>query len=77
MNSFDLNRLEDKVDILTDDVRKLVLFEERQAVQALAIVSLTTRLTSTEQRLDMWINRGVGVWAVVAVAMTLVKIFHP
>ena len=69
-----ISRLELKVDALTTAVNRLVLFEERQAVQALAIIENTrfidemsnkiiTRLENVEKKLDMWINRGLGVWA--------------
>ena len=71
------HRLERKVDDLTDAVTKLVLFEERQSVQAVSISHLTNRVESTEQKLAMWINRGVGVWAVVFVILTILKVFNP
>ena len=70
------HRLESKVDELTDAVTKLVLFEERQSVQAAAITSLTTRVESTERKLDMWVNRGIGVWAFAVSAFTLFKSFY-
>lgn len=73
----DISRLEGKVDTLTEAVNKLVLFEERQSVQSLALSSLTTRVTILEQKLDMWINRGVGVWALAATLFTLYKAFLP
>jgi hypothetical protein len=73
----DLSRLEVKVDILTVAINKLVLVEERQSVQALSITSLTARITILEQKLDMWINRGVGVWALAATLFTLYKAFVP
>ena len=73
----DISHLERKVDTLTEAVNKLVLFEERQSVQSLAISSLTTRVTVLEQKLDMWINRGVGVWALAATLFTLYKAFLP
>ena len=79
MNPHDpLHRLESKVDDLTDAVTKLVLFEERQSVQAIAITTLTARVDTSERKLDMWINRGVGVWAFAIAAFTLFKTFyHP
>lgn len=73
----DITRLERKVDSLTDAVTKLVLFEERQTVQALAIKGLTSRVTDFEQKLDMWINRGMGVWAFAFTAFTLYKTLGP
>lgn len=71
----DISRLENKVDTLTAAINKLVLVEERQSVQSLAISSLTTRITVLEQKLDMWINRGVGVWALAATLFTAYKMF--
>jgi hypothetical protein len=71
----DISRLEQKVDILTAAINKLVLVEERQSVQSLAIASLTTRVTILEQKLDMWINRGIGAWAVAATLFTFYKTF--
>lgn len=68
-------RLENKVDSLTDAITKLVLFEERQSVQALAISAIVTRVTITEQKLDMWINRGIGVWALAMTAFTFYKAY--
>ncbi len=67
----ELDRLERKVDSLLDAVTKLVLFEERQHVQATAITSLTYRTDKVEKKLDMWINRGVGAWAIAATALTI------
>ena len=71
----DISRLENKVDTLTAAINKLVLVEERQSVQSLAISSLTTRITVLEQKLDMWINRGVGAWALAATLFTIYKMF--
>ena len=73
----DISRLEGKVDVLTAAINKLVLVEERQSVQSIAIGSLTTRITILEQKLDMWINRGVGVWALAATLFTVYKAFTP
>ena len=69
----ELIRLENKVDTLLEAVTKLVIYEERQSVQAKAIADLTIRTTSVEQKLDMWINRGMGVWAVAAMAFAVYK----
>ena len=77
MTPSDFSRLEDKVDILTDAVTKLVLFEERQTVQALAINNLTIRTDAVERKLDMWINRGVGAWALLASVLAIFKISSP
>ena len=79
-----ISRLEIKVDALTTAVNRLVLFEERQAVQALAIIENTRfiddmsnkisgRLEHVEKKLDMWINRGLGVWAFAIALFALYK----
>ena len=73
----DLYRIESKVDDLTQAVTKLVLFEERQTVQAISIAALTLRVASTEQKLDMWVNRGIGVWALAVTLFTIYKAFAP
>lgn len=70
----ELLRLEQKVDGLTDAINKLVLFEERQFVQGQSLISLTERVTESEKKLDMWINRGIGVWALFATAASLYKL---
>ena len=66
-------RLESKVDTLLEAVTKLVIYEERQSVQAKALADLTIRTTTVEQKLDMWINRGMGVWALAAMALAVYK----
>lgn len=71
----DISRLEGKVDTLTVAINKLVLVEERQSVQSLAITSLTARITILEQKLDMWINRGVGIWAFATTLFVVFKTF--
>lgn len=65
------NRLEGKVDVLTDAISRLVLFEERQAVQSAAILDLASRTGITERKLDMWINRAAGGWAVLGILGTI------
>ena len=80
----DLARLERKLDQLTDAVSKLILLEERQITQASRLSVVEARLDggderqrSTEKKVDQWINRGIGMWAVLAclaaVAATLLK----
>ena len=78
MTTEPLNRLERKVDDLTDAVTKLVLFEERQTVQAATIITLSARVETSERKLEMWINRGVGIWMFAAAAFAVFKTFyHP
>ncbi len=95
----DLFRLESKVDALTGAINRLVLFEERQAVQALAIIEnskmtkevseklafrieqvdskVSTRVELLEIKLAMWINRGIGVWALAVTLFTVYKAVAP
>jgi Fe2+ transport system protein B len=68
----DFQRLETKVDRLTDAVMRLVLIEERQSTQGERIGACETKIAviesaqiKTDRILHMWINRGMGVWAAV------------
>lgn len=72
------NRLEDKVDKLTDAIAHLVRVEERQIAHTDLIAELQRRFESqredllmVDKKLDLWINRAVGVWAVSAVIWTV------
>lgn len=74
MTPENFQRLEDKVDTLTDAITRLVLFEERQSVQAVTLASLQANHTANVERLqaleglvNRWINRGIGAWAVAAI----------
>ncbi len=67
----DIARIENKVDDLTGAVTRLVLFEERQALQSVAIKELDARTLATDKKLDSWINRGIGVWFVVTILATI------
>jgi predicted anti-sigma-YlaC factor YlaD len=67
-------RLERKMDQLTDAVSKLILIEERQMTQAHRISDVEARQEeadkaqrATDAKVERWINRGVGMWAVVVV----------
>jgi hypothetical protein len=75
MTDTDFIRLETKVDQLTSAINRLVLFEERQAVMASSLATLTQRVTEAEQKLAMWVNRGVGAWALVGAVFALYKTF--
>jgi hypothetical protein len=77
----DFRRLEAKVDKLTDAVMRLVLVEERQTNQGARIGAVEQRLTAvevaqarTDQKVERWINRGIGVWAVAVVLFTVLEI---
>lgn len=80
MTDDDFKRLENKVDKLTDAVGKLILFEERQANQGQRIGSVESQcsihaatLLRVDQKLDQWINRGIGVWAAAVIVFSLVQ----
>lgn len=80
MTDSDFQRLESKVDKLTDAITKLVLVEERQANQGerigkceAAIAVHDSAINKTDRVLHQWINRGIGVWAAAAVLFTLVQ----
>jgi len=76
----DFQRLEAKVDKLTDAVMRLVLIEERQTTQGERIGACETKLavteaaiTKTDRKVDQWVNRGVGVWLAAVVLFTLAQ----
>lgn len=76
----DFSRLEGKVDKLADAIQRLILIEERQTTQGERIGKCESVLAvhdSSIQRVDgkveRWINRGIGVWAVAVVLFALVQ----
>lgn len=76
----DLRRIEGKVDKLTDAVMRLVLIEERQSTQGErigrcenAVAGHDSAISHLDKTVHMWINRGVGAWAVAAVMFALVQ----
>lgn len=76
----DLLRIESKVDRLSVAVEKLVLIEERQTTQGGRIGAIEQRVAAceasqqaTDRKVDMWINRGIGVWALAATLFALLK----
>ena len=76
----DFRRLEEKVDKLTDAVMRLVLLEERQSnmserigVAEQRIASNETAISKVDTKVERWINRGIGAWAVAAVLFTLIQ----
>jgi hypothetical protein len=80
MTDDDFRRLESKVDKLNDAVGKLVLIEERQANQGVRIGAVEAQLSvqdamlqRVDRKVDQWVNRGVGIWAAVAVVFSLVQ----
>jgi hypothetical protein len=80
MTDTDFQRLEAKVDKLTDAIQRLILIEERQSSQGERIGKCEAQIAvhdsainKTDRVLHQWINRGVGVWAAAAVLFTLVQ----
>jgi len=80
MTDDDFRRLEGKVDKLADAVTKLVLVEERlsnqgerigRAEQRIAIVESTS--SDLDRKVEMWINRGIGVWGLAVTVFALVQ----
>lgn len=76
----DFSRLEEKVDKLTDAVMRLVLLEERQTNQGARIgaveqrvMAAETGLTRVDSKVERWINRGIGAWAVAAALFALIQ----
>jgi hypothetical protein len=70
----DFDRLEAKVDILVERLEKVILFEERQKNQMKELNDLSAEITvlkaaqvATDKKVDQWINRGMGVWALAGV----------
>lgn len=77
----DFRRLEEKVDKLTDAVMRLVLIEERQSNMGVRIGAVEQRIADNElqtfkvdSKVERWINRGIGAWAVAAIIFTLVQV---
>lgn len=78
LDKADFDRLETKVDKLTDVVSRFLVAEERVSVQGQRIVVMEDRLkacelanTITDRKVDQWVNRGIGVWAFAAIVVTL------
>ena len=73
ISQFDFSRLEKKVDQVANALNKLVVVEERQSNQNLRITELEkavavveTKQEITDQKVEKWIQRGVGIWATAA-----------
>jgi hypothetical protein len=80
MTDNDFHRLESKVDKLGEAVNKLVLVEERQTNQGARIGALEQRVTAvetasqkTDKTLQMWINRGIGVWGLAVTVFAILQ----
>ena len=80
MTDEDFIRLEAKVDKLGEAISKLILFEERQATQGERIGKCEsniavheTSLNRIDRKVEMWVNRGIGVWALAVTLFALVQ----
>lgn len=79
-----LQRLEDKVDRLTEAVVHLARIDERQIAAAVEAGKLTQRVSAVEAKssatadlLKSWINRGIGAWIVAVAAIGVAAKFVP
>jgi hypothetical protein len=80
MTDDDFHRLETKVDKLGEAIQKLILVEERQATQGARIGVVEQRMSSLEtahnkldRKVEMWINRGIGVWGLAVTLFALLE----
>lgn len=78
----DIQRLEAKLDKLTEAVMRLVVLEERQAQQSNEIhrlegkfIALENKTSDVRKDLDMWVNRGIGIVALISAIFALYKLF--
>ncbi len=76
----DFTRLEGKVDKLADAIQRLILIEERQTAQGERIGKCESALAVNEStiyrvdsKVERWVNRGIGVWAVAVVLFALIQ----
>ena len=81
MSGFDFERLEAKVDKLTDAVQRLILIEERQSSQgerigkAEGLIAVHgAAIAKTDRKVDQWVNRGIGVWVAASAVFLLVQV---
>lgn len=80
MTDDDFHRLEGKVDKLSDAIQKLIIFEERQVNQGERIGKVEQRVSAVEasatkidKKVEMWINRGIGVWGLAVTVFALIQ----
>lgn len=94
ISAVDFQRLEKKMDRLGEAVGKLIIVEERQSNQSIAIAEIRANhekdkielqkdieanakaIAVTEKKVDQWINRGIGVWAVALVLFALLEAYY-
>lgn len=80
MTDDDFKRLESKVDKLTEAVTRLVLVEERLSNQGERIGRVEQRISVTEtahnkldNKVERWVNRGIGVWGLAVTLFALLQ----
>lgn len=76
----DFRRLEQKVDRLTDAIQRLIIIEERQSTMGERIGALESKTSVNEdsiykvdRKVDQWINRGIGVWALMVTLFAVIE----
>jgi len=77
----DIQRLEAKLDKLTDAVMRLVVLEERQThttqmLHQLQVSQATTaaNLRQLEISHEKWVNRGTGAWGIACLTYALMEL---
>lgn len=80
MTDDDFKRLESKVDKLTEAVTRLVLVEERLSNQGERIGRVEQRISVAEtshakldNKVERWVNRGIGVWGLAVTLFALLQ----
>lgn len=78
------DRIEGKIDTLTTAVNRLALIDERQIEAGKRMGVLEDRVAKNEEKtnavdmkVEKWINRGVGIWAIVGAMFALYQTFAP
>lgn len=78
ISQYDFSRLEKKVDKITDALNTLIRVEERLGDQGrrigdaeTAVGKLEVKIDLVDKKVDKWINRGIGIWALVVTLWTV------
>lgn len=78
------DRIEDKVDTLISAVNRLAIIDERQmetgrrmGLLEEKVAKLESEVRKSEQKLDKWINMGVGAWGFVGFIFAMYQTFRP
>ncbi len=82
INRSDLERIERKLDTLSEAISKLMIFEERLTILTTRIDKSDTRISALEtellvtaRRIDKWLYLGTGAWVVMVVAFEIARVF--